>query len=473
MAFQINHVLFNQIKYDLAKESSSEQNKYTIIIGKNGIGKSRLLCSIINELMPLNEKNKNPKKDKESEIEASGTDKIKRIIAITASPFDKFPTVINNHYKNPFNHDIDYYYLGMKKNNSSENKSSRALLSTALERILLDNSVNNSKFQKIKSVFSILNYKAKINLVYTFKLPKKSSDIISPNANETTNIENIYNKYITRNNYNSNSNYNEDNYYNHQSAKDLYLEIIYAYKSSFTNSNIISFDIDFSQENKTISNQRYIDFFNSTRLLRMYSLMEIVDISLYREGSQSQKKSQESLSLKDASSGEQSILVTLLSIAGAIENNSLICIDEPEICLHPEWQEQFILLLIKVFSTYTGCHFLLATHSPQIISNLSEENCYILTMEDGELHDAKEYIKRSADFQLATLFDAPGFKNEYLSRELISFLAEISKTGTLPTHSLEKINQIISIKEKIHDSDPIKKLIDITEKSIELLGQLK
>lgn len=59
-----------------------------------------------------------------------------------------------------------------------------------------------------------------------------------------------------------------------------------------------------------------------------------------------------SFSIKDASSGEQSIILSILGIASKIKDNSLICIDEPEICLHPEWQEKYIEILTQTFTNY-------------------------------------------------------------------------------------------------------------------------
>jgi predicted ATP-dependent endonuclease of OLD family len=46
----------------------------------------------------------------------------------------------------------------------------------------------------------------------------------------------------------------------------------------------------------------------------------------------------------------------------------LFLIDEPEISLHVEWQRSFLSDLQKV-QKLTGCRFLVATHSPQIINN--------------------------------------------------------------------------------------------------------
>lgn len=70
-----------------------------------------------------------------------------------------------------------------------------------------------------------------------------------------------------------------------------------------------------------------------------YDLIELVDIKFI--------KNKKYFHLTEASSGELSLIFNLLSIAGEIENESLILIDEPEISLHPEWQSNFILYYIR------------------------------------------------------------------------------------------------------------------------------
>jgi len=72
--------------------------------------------------------------------------------------------------------------------------------------------------------------------------------------------------------------------------------------------------------------------------------------------------------LECLSSGEQHQLVLFHSLLFGIKKNSLIMIDEPEISLHVSWQLDFLKDLERI-SKDTGIHFLVATHSPQIIND--------------------------------------------------------------------------------------------------------
>lgn len=68
----------------------------------------------------------------------------------------------------------------------------------------------------------------------------------------------------------------------------------------------------------------------------------------------------------EPSAGQSLLLSMILRIASAIQPNSLILIDEPEIGLHPEWQSSLIDLLRESLPQARGCHFVLATHSPYV-----------------------------------------------------------------------------------------------------------
>ncbi|USV01044.1 AAA family ATPase [Serratia entomophila] len=191
--------------------------------------------------------------------------------------------------------------------------------------------------------------------------------------------------------------------------------------------------------------------------LLKFDLIKLIDFRI-------EKKSFGWMSLRLASSGEQCILLSLLGIATNICNNSLILIDEPEISLHPEWQEKYISLLMRIFERYNSCLFVIATHSPQVVSKLDPFRSYIYTIKNDELVSASEYVKKSSDFQLANLFLAPGYKNEYLTRELITFLT--SPKEYMEGNKAEEIRKIISLSENLDPLDPVFKLIEIARKVI-------
>jgi len=83
------------------------------------------------------------------------------------------------------------------------------------------------------------------------------------------------------------------------------------------------------------------------------------------------------------SHGERSILLSnALLYESAMDKTSqdiLICLDEPDLSLHPEWQKKYINELIKMFSQTTkNFHFLITSHSPFILSDIPKENVIFL-----------------------------------------------------------------------------------------------
>ncbi len=151
--------------------------------------------------------------------------------------------------------------------------------------------------------------------------------------------------------------------------------------------------------------------------------------------------------------------MSLLGIGSQIQDGTVVLIDEPEVCLHPEWQERYIHLLFEAFSQYRGCHFIIATHSPQVVAQLPEGNCFVLSMEDARLRSARSFSKRSVDFQLASLFNAPGFKNEYLLRSALGAFADLSKGRELDAEAKKAVQVFRNVVGHLQDDDPVKELI--------------
>lgn len=226
----------------------------------------------------------------------------------------------------------------------------------------------------------------------------------------------------------------------------------------------IKFDFELDFNNLQLHNS-YFRYLKYMEILRKVDLVKFEELYLWK------RNSGKAVSFDETSSGERAILFNILGIASQIEDNSLICIDEPEISLHPEWQERYMKLLMNTFDNYKNCHFIIATHSPNIISDLSEENCFILNMDENITFNAKKYINHSSDYQLANLFKVPGFRNEYLNRESINLLSTISQKGkNVDYEDLNKAKEMINLLPKLNDNDPIKELILIIKETLEKLN---
>jgi len=83
----------------------------------------------------------------------------------------------------------------------------------------------------------------------------------------------------------------------------------------------------------------------------------------------------EEFDINDLSSGEKQLFLRTLSIKMLEPNNSIILIDEPELSLHPKWQQRIIEVYKKIGENN---QIIVATHSPHILGSVSNENIFIL-----------------------------------------------------------------------------------------------
>jgi predicted ATP-binding protein involved in virulence len=102
-------------------------------------------------------------------------------------------------------------------------------------------------------------------------------------------------------------------------------------------------------------------------------------------------KNGQELIISQLSDGEKSLLTIIGDIArrlaicnpaleDPLEGEGIILIDEIDAHLHPKWQRGIIYNLEH---TFPNCQFFIATHSPQIISEVKSENIYLLKQDDN------------------------------------------------------------------------------------------
>jgi predicted ATP-dependent endonuclease of OLD family len=80
------------------------------------------------------------------------------------------------------------------------------------------------------------------------------------------------------------------------------------------------------------------------------------------------------LDLDSLSSGEKHILVMFGTMMFDIEDNMLLLIDEPEISLHPAWQERFLEIVQQIQSQHQNIKIIISTHAPLIFGGFIESD---------------------------------------------------------------------------------------------------
>lgn len=105
------------------------------------------------------------------------------------------------------------------------------------------------------------------------------------------------------------------------------------------------------------------------------------------------------LSVLQLSQGEKSLFALVAdivrrlillnpSLENPLHGEGVILIDEIDLHLHPDWQQKVVPALLR---TFPNVHFILSTHSPQVLSTVESDNIYIL--EDGEIYNAPKGTK--------------------------------------------------------------------------------
>nr|MCH9741190.1 ATP-binding protein [Campylobacterota bacterium] len=99
-------------------------------------------------------------------------------------------------------------------------------------------------------------------------------------------------------------------------------------------------------------------------------------------------------SIDDLSTGEKTLLSKVLYLFFQGYKDKVILIDEPELSLHPSWQNK-VLKIYENFAIKNNCQIIIATHSPHIIGSAKNEYIRILRKnEDGNIeviNDVKAY----------------------------------------------------------------------------------
>lgn len=162
------------------------------------------------------------------------------------------------------------------------------------------------------------------------------------------------------------------------------------------------------------------------------------------------KKNGNSIDLDKTSAGENQIIMSLLTIFSKIEENSLVLIDEPEISLHPNWQMAYIDLLKLMFGKFSTCHFIIATHSHFIISDLKSKSSSVISLRRSENQLLIEEVHSdtfgwSAEKILLEIFNVSTTRNFFIAGRIGEILELISKKEKNEILISQKVNQLLDL----------------------------
>ncbi len=144
--------------------------------------------------------------------------------------------------------------------------------------------------------------------------------------------------------------------------------------------------------------------------------------------------------INELSSGEKQLFLRTLAIRMLNPENSIILIDEPELSLHPKWQQRIVDVYRKIGKNN---QIIIATHSPHILGSVKKENIMLLDKDD----EGKIVVKTGDE-----LYDSYGQPTERILEDIMGLKTTRNQEIF---DKLEKIREMVN--EDKYETDDFKK----------------
>lgn len=466
------HAIFSKTRYS---SLSNQHEHVTAIIGKNGTGKSHLLGAIVRTFLALEEfqlqkrrilkelpleyleyvcdgKHCVVEQDQQQPIRASVDGRItaaselplpRRLVALTISPFDKFPV------PRSFPHSVApaeasmYQYLGLRDRFGKA--SIESLLYRSLSSLFEQSENEALRRTNIGAVFEFLKLKPTVNVIYRLRDTERlrdavnrglhlgSVDVLSPSQQRR--VEEVERSGV--------------------SEGELRKLLELAYGRAVKRRIETRADFEFGGI--------LDDMFHKLQPLRRAGFLNLIGVEVTHQSGLSSD-------LRSASSGTLSMVSALIALASVIDNGSLVLIDEPELSLHPEWQVKYVDLLVKTFGRYRGCHFVVATHSPMVISELPT-HAEVVSLDQDGLPPTRDMQGQSADFLLAEAFGLATNGNLYIKSRIVDALRLVANGKANSVEFKVTLNDLKKFEKDLDDEDPSKEIISNLQEVADCAGR--
>lgn len=466
------HKVLKDITIDFNQNTTySDEFLLSIIIGKNGIGKSHILkaiceifiylykiCEVTDQITIITE----PPFDftisyeidaKQIEIsreairqgyKLSREELPNRVIATSTFVMDKYPTQSNPMYR----------YCGIRNEYNSGSTSTKGLIRKTVYWILksLGNKIGFAN--EIKDLLDELGLSHRLTLSYSVRYKHL---FLQGNLTKER-LKDIY----------------SDQEKHFPKRHDLIWGTD-GFKAICNNEHELEIVVNFL--NNLAGSRKvydYIDLNNkiNIELLAPWSGVDIVEVARALElcgkigivsyPTLTSYKRQNSYDFAESSSGETTLLCQLLSIMSNIEPDSLILIDEPEQSCHPNWQINYVTWLRRIFKNYSSCHFIVSTHSHFLLTDLNPENSSLSVLDfspNGNIM-VQDWTQMpygwSSDDILYRVFHVRNTRNYVFESKMMELYDLIQNKN-----NKDKIKKLVAelSEYQLNNEDPLKKLL--------------
>ena len=365
------------------------------------------------------------------EVHPSELPRPRRVIALTNTVTDKFPL---GDYSEEEAARSSYCYLGLR--DRSGRASSTAVAIQAIESLTVAAEYGTFQRARIVRIFSFLGYEPRIRHRYRWHYAIANAPRQPDEFRNWAQTSRAFSGHLSRLRQRL------------LLEPDLAARLIRGIKAFEINQDSKSstlLTIDLSQSG---GNSR--ESFEDIQFLKRQGLLRLRSVELKRVDSGVR------VDLQETSSGELALATSFLALAANMDDESLVLIDEPEVSLHPEWQSRYISLIADMFSEFAGGHFVIATHSPLIVSSVPEGAANVVSLDKSNPAEASG---ESIDELLVTTFGVTTENNLYIKQKLIEALRLAADGKTKGERFGSIITLLTSAVERLDAKSPVRSLV--------------
>lgn len=430
-----------KLKIQFAKRHHTEGNYFSILVGENGTRKSQSLRAILDLSYSSIARMRQLGRifnGKPGEIVYWSSNNLERsalprkIIAVSGVATDRFPSRLTSRIRKPDRTDM-YRYIGPRSEN---NLVSRAQSLIEIVRILIAHLDRvSARLGQLKSAFELLP-KSK-GCLFEFMRTEGERKV---KWSVDTLLEHLQTAEPLKS-----ARFKEGDASLREQCVDL------------LNSKLpIKLTLD-------LEDIESAGLFHGTSPAALGFALECGAISLAE--SYSLTRTGEKLSLSEFSSGQWHILSSLLFVSLAVEDDTLILIDEPENSLHPQWQREYLNLFAKAVSSCNGVHVIVATHSPLVASSLPPDQAEVIRLARTKFGNviAKEVqagpFGWTTDDILETVFGLRSTRSQLFAAEMDLALKLFAKGDRKNSALIESVRELTEFAAALPEHDVARSVI--------------
>lgn len=364
-------------------------------------------------------------------VDTSQMPRPRRVIALTNTVTDKFPLESTH---DAGNSEASYVYLGLRDRSGRASSTSVAI--QAIEALTAAAEYGEFQRARVVRIFSFLGYEPEIRHRYRWHYAIADAPRDPEAFAAWAQKSKAFSGHLLR---------LRDRLRTDSALAGRLIRGIQAFEMNKDSSSTTLLTIDLSRAGNSSR-----ESFDDIQFLKRHGLVRLKSLELKRVDSGVQ------VDLQETSSGELALATSLLALAANMDDDALVLIDEPEVSLHPEWQTRYISLVADTFAEFSGAHFVIATHSPLVVSSVPEGSANVVSL---DTESPEEASGESIDELLVTTFGVTTENNLFIKQKLVEALRLAADGGAGTDRFASIVDLLVSAVDRLDPESPVRTLV--------------